>query len=137
MLLKSFETLVSPEQKKLQAVVDRKGGVEACRSSDHALQSLLNSDPDSVESHTFKSAVKYGLEELRSDLSTDIDAALKENMVTFTSKLEMQQQQIQDHIDGAVHRGTDRVLAAITSGPHERILDPVSCHRLVPLINSS
>jgi hypothetical protein len=63
------------------------------------------------------------LESLRQELSEDVDYVLKKNMEIFERKFEIQKRQIEDLAKVVGHEG-DRIIAAVTTGPHDRILDP-------------
>ncbi|KZP16060.1 hypothetical protein FIBSPDRAFT_66010 [Athelia psychrophila] len=60
------------------------------------------------------------LNPLKTELNQDVDEGLEKNMVVFRRQLDVQTRQLED----IVIREGDRVIAAVTSGPHERILDP-------------
>lgn len=63
---------------------------------------------------------------LRNDLREDVQDALQSNRAIYERKLNVQKAQILSAIRGIVHRENDRVITAVISGPHDRIVDPVS-----------
>jgi hypothetical protein len=87
------------------------------------------------------------LVDLKEDLYTDPDAAIEKNMAVFNRKFEVQKRQIvqvvvfiamilnsrihREELSRMVRREGDRIISAVTGGPHERIIDPVS--RALPL----
>lgn len=91
--------------------------------------------PYPAETHEFYSPVPgYGnpppaqpsaevamLRPLKTELNEDFDKTLEKNMVVFERQLDVQRRQL-EHV---VVREGDRVIAAVTSGPHDRILDLV------------
>jgi hypothetical protein len=63
------------------------------------------------------------LDSLRQELSENVDLVLEKNMEIFERKFETQKRQIEDLAKVVGHEG-DRIIAAVTTGPHDRILDP-------------
>jgi hypothetical protein len=120
-------------------VADAKGGVKACLEDDEALKELISisKKQDSKSSPGFPGTqgdpfnvktdgTDMSLVTLKKELKEDFDQALEKNMVTFERKLEMQKRQIMVEVEGVVKREGDRVISYFFSGPHDRILDPVS-----------
>ncbi|KAJ6618743.1 hypothetical protein B0H10DRAFT_1794829 [Mycena sp. CBHHK59/15] len=130
MMMKMFQQFVAPEQKEMMRVVEQKGGLQACQDNDKILKEL--SDLEAKSSHsqgngpqTTKSAAKSSaLEDLRDDLMTDPDVAMEKNLTVFSRKFEVQKRQIVDELTKVVEREGDRVISAITAGPHDKIIDP-------------
>ncbi|KAJ7507291.1 hypothetical protein B0H11DRAFT_197898 [Mycena galericulata] len=129
MMLKYFQQFVSPEQKEMARMVEAKGG-KAVLENDKALKELNDWENKSAGSqgttpaHGGKSAKTFDLEDLKEDLHTDVEAAITENMALFTRKFDVQQRQIIDQLQRAISHEGDRVIDALTSGPHDRIIDP-------------
>ncbi|KAJ7481633.1 hypothetical protein FB451DRAFT_1236685 [Mycena latifolia] len=130
MMMKMFQQFVAPEQKEMMRLVEQKGGLQACQENDKILQELSDFEAKSAASTggappSAKSGAKtYALEDLKDDLVTDVDAAMEKNMSVFTRKFEIQQRQIIDELSRVVAREGDRVISAVTAGPHDKIIDP-------------
>lgn len=60
------------------------------------------------------------LQEIRGDPSE----AIEMNAEFFSRKFEIQRREIR-YITRAIHREGDRIISAMTAGPHDRIADPV------------
>ena len=52
-------------------------------------------------------------------------AAIKKNLEVFELKFKMQQRELAEEMRRMVHHEGDRVIEAVTAGPHDRIIDPV------------
>jgi hypothetical protein len=65
------------------------------------------------------------LEVIRKQLSEDLKDSLDRNMVVFLRKLDVQKRMIEE-LGDRMRRESDRVITAVISGPHGRIVDPVS-----------
>jgi hypothetical protein len=141
-----FQKLNSPHEKELLKFIESKGGPKACLANDSILKELSfvneSIDPTSAltalrddgglsprRSLTLDYKAYYIL---RKDLREDVQEALQKNMAVFERKLDVQKRQIINEVEGVVHREGDRVISAVTSGPHDRILDPVSLFLLSP-----
>jgi hypothetical protein len=63
-------------------------------------------------------------ETLKQELAENVNQALTKNMEIFERKFEIQKRQIKEDLARVVGREGDRIIAAVTTGPHDRILDP-------------
>ncbi|KAK7062151.1 hypothetical protein R3P38DRAFT_2495366 [Favolaschia claudopus] len=136
LMMKMFQTFISPEQRDMARLVEQKGGLQACEGNDKILRELSEAENKSgnVQAQlgpNTKSAAKatsgsktFGLDDLKDELRTDPDAAAEQNLISFTRKFEVQQRQIIDELSKVVAREGDRVISALTGGPHEKIVDP-------------
>lgn len=120
--------------------VDARGGVKACLEDDEALKGLVGIYQSSQPSATVSSGSRrdpFGASsqsddaqltfpKLKEELKEDVERSLERNSVVFERKLEVQKRQIVLELQLVVQREGDRVISAITSGPHDRIIDPVS-----------
>ena len=128
LLLSLFKKFIPPEQKEMQAIVDKKGGIEKCQEDDEILKELMKvklqseSSPGEASSHKSK---PFELKDLKQDLTDNINELLNKNMAIFSRKFEMQKRQITEEMDRIVRREGDRIIGAITAGPHNRIVDRV------------
>ncbi|KAJ7262295.1 hypothetical protein B0H12DRAFT_1105150 [Mycena haematopus] len=128
-MLAMFATFVAPEQKEMMRVVEQKGGLQACQENDKILKELSDLEAKSTSLGTgprsAKSAQKTSaLEDLKDDLMVDPEAAMEANLTVFSRKFEVQKRQIVDELTKVVEREGDRVISAITAGPHDKIIDP-------------
>ncbi|KAJ7099683.1 hypothetical protein C8R44DRAFT_716668 [Mycena epipterygia] len=128
MMMKMFQQFVSPEQKEMARFIEQKGG-QAVLENDKALKELNDFENKSAGSqgntgHGSKAAKPTDLDELKEDLHLDPDDAMKQNMAVFTRKFEVQKRQIIDELSRVIEREGDRVISAVTAGPHDRIIDP-------------
>ncbi|KAJ7481705.1 hypothetical protein FB451DRAFT_135256 [Mycena latifolia] len=130
MMMKMFQQFVAPEEKEMLRVVEQKGGLQACQENDKILKELCDLEAKSTAStggaaQSAKAGSKTSaLEDLKDDLMSDIDAAMEKNLTVFTRKFEVQKRQIVDELTKVVEREGDRVISAITAGPHDKIIDP-------------
>jgi hypothetical protein len=112
-------------------LVEQRGGA-ACIDDDKVLKELNDFENKSGGSqgnnltHGSKTAKSSDLDDLKEDLHLDADAALEQNMTVFTRKFDIQKRQIVDELSRVVEREGDRVISTLTSGPHDKIIDPVS-----------
>ncbi|KAJ6475237.1 hypothetical protein C8R47DRAFT_1220710 [Mycena vitilis] len=129
-MMKMFQQFVAPEQKEMMRLVEQKGGLQACQENDKILKELSDLEAKSSSSlggapQSAKSAQKTSaLEDLKDDLVLEPDAAVEKNLTVFSRKFEVQKRQIVDELTKVVEREGDRVISAITAGPHDKIIDP-------------
>ena len=62
---------------------------------------------------------------LKKELHEDVDKSFEKNMIIFQRKMDVQRRQLAAAISDVVIRQGDRVINAMSSGPHERIIDMV------------
>ncbi|KAK7042365.1 hypothetical protein R3P38DRAFT_2890069 [Favolaschia claudopus] len=125
LMMKLFSQLVSPEQLEMTRMIKQRGG-ESVLDNDKALKELnewenKTSASQGIATHGSKPAE---LDDLKDELRTDPDVAMEQNMVVFTRKLEVQTRQIIDEMSRLVERQGDRIISAVTAGPHDKIIDP-------------
>ena len=129
-ILKKF---VTPEQKQLAVHVELEGG-KAIIDNEKAMKKLSDleasiSAPTSMSApagmEKDRSAKEFDLAEIQHEIRDDPTEAIEKNAEFFNRKFDIQTRQIQEDIERTVRRQGDRVIEAITAGPHERIVDPV------------
>ena len=121
-------------------LIQRKGGPTAVIGNNDALNELLKYKPanaaalgakrterDSSEHKSHAGAEE--LNALKMELFESLELAIKKNLDVFERKFKMQQRELAEEVRRMMHHEGDRVIEAFTSGPHERIIDPVSEHR--------
>ncbi|TFK85020.1 hypothetical protein K466DRAFT_647032 [Polyporus arcularius HHB13444] len=129
-MLQFFQTVVSPEQKEITARVRDKGGEAAVLENDRLLKELLDlyrGADGAVETSGMRGrrdVAVVSIEDLRLEIREDVELAVEKNAETFSRKFEMQRKLIVDELSRVVHREGDRIIDAITAGPHDRIIDP-------------
>ncbi|KAJ7058048.1 hypothetical protein C8F01DRAFT_1149302 [Mycena amicta] len=130
MMMKMFSQMVAPEQKDLLRLVEQKGGVEACQDNDKILKELCDLEAKSSSPSNGPATSKAGakttnaVDDLKDELMTDVEAALEKNQLVFSRKFEVQKRQIVDELSKVIEREGDRVISAITAGPHDKLIDP-------------
>ncbi|KAJ6570836.1 hypothetical protein DFH09DRAFT_1462750 [Mycena vulgaris] len=126
MMMKMFQQFASPAQKEMSRMIEQRGGA-ACLDNDAALRELNDHEVKSEEGNTTyagRTTKASDLADLKADLHTDPDAAIEQNMVKFTRKFEVQKRQIIDELSRVIEHQGDRIISAVTAGPHDRIIDP-------------
>ncbi|KAJ6591119.1 hypothetical protein DFH09DRAFT_1138663 [Mycena vulgaris] len=129
MMMKMFQGFVSPEQKEMARLVEQRGG-QACLEDDKALKELnefenkLGGSQGNNSAHGSRTTKASDLEDLKEDLHLEVETALEQNMAVFTRKFDIQKRQIVDELSRVIEREGDRVISAVTAGPHDRIIDP-------------
>lgn len=130
MMMEMFQNLASPEERQLTKAVSKLGGSRAIHANGKLLRQLSNEELDGSLSTnavgTKAGRKRYSLEDLREDLRADPEEIIKNNLVLFSRKFEIQQNRILEELNMAVKREGDRVIQTIVAGPHDRIFDPVS-----------
>ena len=126
--MEMFREFVTPEQKRLAVLVEQKGG-EAIIESKQVMKELSEAEakitaPTGIEK-LGRPAPKFNLVEFQHEVRDDPSEAIEKNAEFFNRKFDTQRRQIQEDIERAVGREGDRIISAVTGGPHERIVDPV------------
>ena len=121
------ERFVTPEQRQLAVLVKQKGG-DAAIHNEEAMKELVAEEASisaPVGGEIYRSAKKFNLSEIQHEIQGDPTEAIEENEESFLGKFRVQVRQIQEDVERAVRQQGDRIISAVTGGPHERILDPV------------
>jgi hypothetical protein len=126
-MMEMFQKFVTPEQQQLASLVEQKGG-DAVIDNEQVMKELSDAEasisaPAGVERH--RPAKKFDLAEIQHEIRDDPAVAIEKNAEFFNRKFDIQRRQIQEDIKRAVSREGDRIISAVTAGPHERVLDPV------------
>ncbi|KAJ7783010.1 hypothetical protein B0H16DRAFT_1495047 [Mycena metata] len=130
MMMKMFQQFVAPEQKEMMRLVEQKGGLQACQENDKILKELSDLEAKSsgsiggVPQSTKATGKTSALEDLKDDLMVDPEVAMEKNLTVFSRKFEVQKRQIVDELTKVIEREGDRVISAVTAGPHDKIIDP-------------
>ena len=135
-VLNFFAAAVSPEQQELAALVQKKGGPTAVMGDNDALKELMKFRPASAVGQAKRGSGRDGTEHssrqdgddlavVKQELFDSPELAIKKNLEAFERKFKMQQRELAEEMRRMVHHEGDRVIEAVTSGPHDRIIDPV------------
>ena len=127
-MLQLFREFITPEQRKLAVMVEEKGGV-AVLENEQAMKELVNAEltfttPSGLDNR-HGGGRPLDVIELQREIKGDPDEAIEKNAAFFNGKFEIQTRQIEESIARAVNREGDRIISAVTGGPHDRIVDPV------------
>ncbi|KAI0708178.1 hypothetical protein C8T65DRAFT_211601 [Cerioporus squamosus] len=133
-VLEFFAKAVTPEQQELALLVQKKGGPRSVMGDNDTLKELLRFKPSSATTATKRDA--SGAEHKAHDAGSDDltivkeelfdspELAIRKNLDIFERKFKMQQRELTEEVKRVIHHEGDRVIEAVTSGPHERIIDP-------------
>ena len=141
-MMEMFKKFVTPEQRQLALLLDQKGG-KAMIDNEQIMKELSEAEtsisvPDGMGGHRLDK--KFDLAEIQHEIRDDPTVAIEKNAEFFDRKFDIQARQIKEDVERAVRREGDRIISAVTAGPHERILDPVCMFNWIlknPLILSS
>ena len=129
-MLQLFQEFVTPEQKKLAVMVEARGGI-AVLENEKAIKELadaeLASTAPSGSDNRHGGSRPFDFVELQHEIKDDPNEAIEKNAEFFNRKFEIQRRQIAEDIARAVNREGDRIISAVTAGPHDRIVDLVRC----------
>jgi hypothetical protein len=123
-----FQKFVTPEQRQLDLLVEKKGG-KAVIDNEQVMRELSDTEASisvPIGRERYRPIKKFDLAEIQQEIREEPAAAIEKNAEFFNRKFDIQRRQIQEDIDRAVRREGDRIISAVTAGPHERIFDPVS-----------
>ena len=129
-MIEMFQKFVTPEQRQLAFLVEQKGG-DAIIDNEQVMKELSDAEasisaPAGIERHgPAKKFEIVDLAEIRREIRDDPAVAIEKNAEAFNRKFDIQRRQIQEDIERAVSREGDRIISAVTAGPHERVLDQV------------
>ena len=133
-MLQLFQHFAPPEQTEF----NEKYGHDGLQDKDEAqLRKALKDNPTFLQATTSGgSQVLIKTKDLQKDVLDDTIKELKKkanstlrdeqtNMELFDRKFVMQARRITEEVERVVVRESDRVIEAVTSGPHDRIIDKV------------
>jgi len=123
-MLQMFQKLLTPEQKKLAELVEKKGG-NAVLDNERDMKELSAAEASLAPASGRHGSGRFDLAEVQHEIRDDPANAIEQNAEFFNRKFDMQRRQIEEDIARAVRREGDRIITAVTAGPHDRIVDPV------------
>lgn len=125
-MLLLFQKFVTPEQEKMMTFIQSKG-IDTSHKEDAVLKELIEYESELTSSKnppTKREKAKPS--EVRREIEENPDIAIKNNAELFDRKFEIQRRQIEAEIARAMHREGDRIITAVTGGPGDRLVDPVT-----------
>jgi hypothetical protein len=135
-MLQLFQELVTPQQKMLTAKVEEMGR-DAALGNEEMMKELVGAEPalnaspapplntSSALPLNASSAPPLDLDELRKEIKRDPEEVIQMNSEFFDRKFGIQKREIEESMARVVGREGDRIISAVTAGPHDRIADPV------------
>jgi hypothetical protein len=123
-MLQTFQRLLTPDQKKLADLVEKRGG-NAVLEDERAMEELASVEASMSLASGRRGGGRFDLAEVQHEIRDDPTDAIKQNAEFFNRKFDMQRRQIQEDIARAVRREGDRIISAVLAGPHDKIVDPV------------
>ncbi|EGO19294.1 hypothetical protein SERLADRAFT_358650, partial [Serpula lacrymans var. lacrymans S7.9] len=126
-MLLLFRKLDSAQEKEISKIMaETKGGAKACIDNDDTLQKLILIGRKKDKSSKAASAPldPHILVAVRNDILEDLDKTLSNNMELFDRKMAVQKRQLVEELNVVVHREGDRIISAVASGSHDKLIDP-------------
>ena len=127
-MLELFHEYAPPHERELAAMAKKLGG-DAVLDNEQAMEELaayaLAGAHPGPESRQAPQGRPFGFVELQQEIKGDPEEAIEKNAEFFNRKFDIQRRQIVEDISRAVNREGDRIISAVTAGPHDRIFDPV------------
>ena len=124
-----LQLLRSPKDRQLLAKIKHKGGAELALKDEKFMKELIaeSGDKESQGDAEMPSKDKQvdPLKSILRDMNRTVEEMVKENEEIFNRKFKAQELALKEEMEMITRREGDRVIQAITSGPHERILDQV------------
>ena len=138
-----FKQLTPSDELALSRRIDARGGPQVVRENDLLLREFLQEDNSAEQKHISKGGASndhgvkslssnsrasgrssYTIHDLKEDLHEDWDTAIKNNLQTFEGKFALQQRQLQEELWKFIHEENNRVIDAVSRGPHDLIKHP-------------
>jgi hypothetical protein len=129
-MLLLLEALRSPVERELMREIDANGGPDKVLKDENLMKKLIEKSGEKSDAQgSSKTMSKDGLANVLKEISRDISKSfadmIKENEEQFIRKFESQKEDFATEMKAMTRREGDRVIGAILSGPHDRIVDPV------------
>ena len=123
-MLQLFQEFVTPQQKKLATMMQNMGG-NTILEDEQAMKELAGAEDALSLENGHPGGRPFDFVQLRQEIKGDPDEAIEKNSRFFDCKFNILRRQIVEDISRAVNREGDRIIAAVTAGPHDRIVDQV------------
>jgi hypothetical protein len=128
-----FTVMRSPEEREMTDFIANKGGPDAVLKSDFLLKDMLAKQRTPKDDSASKgSQIAVTAKDIRTEVKMEVDQIVTNNKL-FDQKFDEQRRQLEE-VKTLVKRESDRVIEAVLSGPHDRIVNRV---RLVSLHSKS
>ena len=133
-MLQLFQEFVTPQQKKLAAIVKAAGG-DAARRDEQTMERLFREESALTTARPGPEGQRNGSRsfdfgELQAEIKEDPNNAIEKNAEFFDRKFEIQRRQIVEDIAHAIahtiKQEGNRIIHEMEKGPHIRIFDLAS-----------
>ena len=125
-----FKEFINSQERELAMKVKGMGGEAAALQNEQAMRELVNreseltaGDEPAFATHSVQKR-SFNFVELQQEIDGDPDKAIEQHAESFNLKFGLQKR-IVEELSRVVRRDGDRVIDALTAGPHDRIVDPV------------
>jgi hypothetical protein len=129
----AFEHMRTPEESQFLNFIKSHGGREEVLKKDELLKELLSKQRLPADDKAKRSGVKTSwvqpTADLKDELKREVTWVSDEEKSFFDKKFASMQSEIRQlggEVKELVAHESDRVIGAVTTGPHERLKDPVS-----------
>ncbi|KAI1785577.1 hypothetical protein LXA43DRAFT_899476 [Ganoderma leucocontextum] len=128
-VLRYLDACMSSEERELSRIVDDRGGPQVVIRDEKLMRELFEAPVTGAsisgsEEHNISHGAVDEFKELQIELQMDVQMAVRENLEQFQAKFLIQQREIEQGLRRTMHREGDRIIDAVISGPHDKILDP-------------
>lgn len=111
-----LQSLRSPLDRELIRMIELHGGADKVLTDEYLMRELIERSAD-------KDAQTMPLKDIIRDVNKSFADMMQENEGLFSRKFKAQQDALAEEMSTIARREGDRVIGAITSGPHDRIVD--------------
>lgn len=125
-MLQLFQEFVTPQQQTLAVMVQKMGGNTVLEDK-QAMKELAGAESALSSEGGHCRGRSFDFVELQQEIKGDPDEAIAKNAQFFDCMFDIQRRQIAEDVARTVNREGDRIISAVTAGPHDRIVDPVWC----------
>lgn len=124
-----LQALRSPVERELIREIELSGGADKVLKDENLMKKLIEKSGDRETQGDTKVLSKDAQAALIKDIARDVNKSfsdmIQENEELFDRKFKAQQDALAEEMSTIARREGDRVIGAITSGPHDRIIDKV------------
>jgi len=146
LMKKVFSDMVSPEEQELLTFIKNSGGADKVAEDDKVLMDLIrrrdaqvsrtnsNGPPKELLMQIEKgTGALTSFAEIKAELQTDLETILERSRKHFDMMFDEQKKQIAE-LGNKIERESDRIIAQIKDGAHERIRDKVRWIRHINIL---
>jgi hypothetical protein len=122
-----FAYMSSADERQIAAHVDSKGGADIVKQDEGLLLEVIEhfTPNTSGKAEGPQETPESMVSALRKEIAKDLEDIIKDDSKAFDQKFDVVQAQLKE-LKQAVLRESDRIIAVMQTGPHERIVDRVS-----------